>query len=243
MPGGQLVFSIERPERRNAVNYAVMDGLKEAIRLSKEPYVTGLVITGSGNAFCSGGDLSIFHGLITADEAKQMLSRMAGILYELMTLTKPTVALLNGTAVGGGCELAAACDFRIAKDGIRAGFIQGRLGITTGWGGGTILLERMQPSKALKMLASAKVYSAKELMEIGFVDVITDGELFQACEEFFTDNDGKEIGVLSAYKQMLVRKWRAASLWERIEEEVGQCSLLWETDAHHEKVAAFLNKR
>ncbi|WP_261179315.1 enoyl-CoA hydratase/isomerase family protein [Anaerobacillus sp. CMMVII] len=102
-----------------------------------------VVLTGAGtDAFCSGGDLSIFHHIHTKGEAKEMLLKMAKVLHKLFFFSKPTVAYLNGTTVGGGCEIATACDFRIAEKKLKIGFIQGRLGITTGWGGSTYLMER-----------------------------------------------------------------------------------------------------
>src|SRR4051812_19543202 len=103
---GILLFTIKREEKRNAVNYAVMDGLKAAVERAKKDDVRVLAITGEGEqAFCSGGDLSIFHALHTEREAYNMLAKMGDVLYKLATLPKPTVALLNGPAVGGGCEI------------------------------------------------------------------------------------------------------------------------------------------
>ena len=91
---GYLLFTITRSEKRNAINYEVMDGLTEAISLANDPAIKALVITGEGDhAFCSGGDLSVFHQLHTKEEAYAMLSKMSKILYSLLTLTKPTIAL------------------------------------------------------------------------------------------------------------------------------------------------------
>ncbi len=70
-----------------------------------------------------------------------MLSKMGKILYDIATLPVPTIALINGAAVGGGCEIATACDFRLVAKDAKCGFIQGTLGITSGWGGGTYLFE------------------------------------------------------------------------------------------------------
>lgn len=98
---GVLTFTINREEKRNAINNEVMDGLKEVITYVKEhDDVRFLVVTGAGDrSFCSGGDLAEFHSLHTEDEAFGMLSKMGNILYELATLPVPTIALINGTAV------------------------------------------------------------------------------------------------------------------------------------------------
>ncbi|TCN25724.1 enoyl-CoA hydratase/isomerase family protein [Mesobacillus foraminis] len=242
-PQGLLIFTINRQEKRNAVNYKVMEGLEKAVQEAASPDVKALVITGNGDkAFCSGGDLSVFHELKTEEEAFGMLSKMSRIIGDLLMLPKPTVALINGAAVGGGCEIAAACDFRIGKQGIQAGFIQGNLAITTGWGGGTILLEKLSASKALKMLTDARLYSAGELKELGFLDSIYEGDHMENCSAFLEQLLDKDGAVLTAYKEMLRKKWANASVLERMEEEVKNCAALWEKEVHHEKVASFLKK-
>lgn len=240
---GLLIFTINRPEKRNAVNGTIMDGLKEAIQEAASADVKALVITGAGDkAFCSGGDLSVFHELKTEQEAYSMLSKMSGIIGELLMLPKPTVALINGAAVGGGCELAAACDFRIGRQGIKAGFIQAGLAITTGWGGGTILIEKLPASTALMMLTSASLYSADQLKEFGFLDDIYAGDSLASCAAFLKPLLEKDVSVLSAYKRILQRKWSYSSILERMEEEAKTCAVLWESDLHHQKVEAFLKK-
>jgi len=161
---GYLLFTITRSKKRNAINYEVMRGLREAVNRAAESDIKALIITGEGSqAFCSGGDLSVFHLLHTKEEAYPMLSEMAGILYSLLNLSKPTIALLNGTAIGGGCELASACDFRLARKGIKAGFVQGKQAITTGWGGGSILAEKLPAANAMKLLMEGELETAEEL--------------------------------------------------------------------------------
>jgi len=168
---GIMTFTINREEKRNAVNDEVMDGLQEVITyIQNHDNVRFLVVTGAGDkSFCSGGDLSEFHSLETEDEAFGMLSKMGKILYDLATLPVPTIALINGTAVGGGCEIATACDFRLVASHAKCGFIQGTLAITSGWGGGTYLFERgLRHDRAMKMLVDAKPYPAELLYEIGW---------------------------------------------------------------------------
>lgn len=242
---GILTFTIDREEKRNAVNDEVMDGLKQVIKHIKENMdVRFLVVTGAGEkAFCSGGDLSEFHNLKTAEEAFGMLSKMGNILYELATLHVPTIALINGTAVGGGCEIATACDFRLVASHAKCGFIQGTLGITTGWGGGTYLFERgLRHDQALKMLIDAKPYDAQKLYDIGWAIRIFDGPKEEALEAFIEDMKKVHPSVHRAYKEIELRKWRERNVYGRVMEEIKLCAKLWESEEHEKAVERFLSK-
>jgi len=241
---GYLLFTINRSEKRNAINYEVMDGLAKAISEAGAKEIKALIITGTGDhAFCSGGDLSVFHLLQTKEEAYPMLSKMADILYSLLTLSKPTVALLNGTAVGGGCELASACDFRIARMGVKAGFVQGKQAITTGWGGGSILSEKMPQNHAMKLLMEAEIQPAENLKEIGFIDEIFEGDPIKACELFLSNIFSNDPKVAESYKKLWINKWEQTKLRERMEAEIQNCASLWESEAHHEHVRTFIKKK
>jgi enoyl-CoA hydratase len=241
---GYLVFTISRSEKRNAINYEVMEGLAAAIKRAADPEIKALIITGAGEkAFCSGGDLSVFHALHTKEEAYPMLSKMADILFKLVTIPIPTIALLNGIAIGGGCELAAACDFRLARKGIKAGFVQGKQAITTGWGGGSILAEKMSFPGAMKLLMEAELQTAEQLKEAGFINALYESSPLQAGEEFMDKILGTDLNVLQSYKRIWIRKWEETKLRERIEEEVRNCSILWESDAHIQYVKKFISKK
>lgn len=242
---GVLTFTLNRPERRNAINTDLMEGFKKVIEyVHTSNSVRFLVITGAGDkAFCSGGDLSEFHSLKTEEQAFGMLSKMAEILYEWATLPVPTIALINGAAVGGGCEIATACDFRIVAREAKCGFIQGTLAITSGWGGATYLFERgLRHDHALKMLIDAQVYNSGQLEEVGWATKVYDGDRDVALAQFIEYMRNINPGVHKAYKEIEIRKWAEKDLKKRVMEEVSQCSKLWELEAHHEAVNRFLKK-
>jgi enoyl-CoA hydratase len=241
---GILHFIINRPEKRNAINYEVMDGLDKAINeCNVNPSVKALVITGSGEeAFCSGGDLSEFHSLKTEEESYEMLRRMGGILSRIAFLHKPTFALINGTAIGGGCEIAAACDIRIARKGVKMGFVQGNLAITTGWGGGTLLYKRISSPRALSLLMEASLNEAEFLYEIGFINELL-GESEDIGElPLIKAVSSKTAGVLQAYKKQQLNSWDRAVMENNIECEIRECSKLWAKDEHHKAVDSFLSR-
>jgi enoyl-CoA hydratase len=236
-----MTFTIDRPHIRNAINDEVMEGLEELVQKAGKSDIRYVIITASGTrAFCSGGDLSVFHELITEAQAYPMLKRMGDVLYALKTLPVPVVALVNGAAVGGGCEIATACDYRLVKEHVKCGFIQGTLAITSGWGGGTYLFEILPHDRALKMLTEARVYTAAELKENGWAtDVIrTEDDI----HNFFKAMDKIRPEVHRAYKSIAIRKWQETGLKKRVDAEIQRCAELWAEDAHHEAVNKFLNK-
>ncbi|WP_110112937.1 enoyl-CoA hydratase/isomerase family protein [Bacillus sp. CGMCC 1.16541] len=242
---GIATFIIDRPQRRNAIDYDVMNDLEKALQICKDDQsIKALIITGSGDkAFCSGGDLEVFHTIKTEEEATVMLMKMGRIVYELLTLEKPTVALINGTAVGGGCEIAAACDIRIGSNHSRMGFAQGNLGITTGWGGGAILFEKLPYHQALTMLQTAQLYTAQEGKDFGFLQYITNYEnLTEKADEVLKEMIQKPTPVLVAYKQVVKRKWEQSNLWDRIRIEILTCAKLWESEPHYLAVEKFMMK-
>ncbi|WP_416826951.1 enoyl-CoA hydratase/isomerase family protein [Ectobacillus polymachus] len=234
--------TLNRPERRNAIDYTTMEELLQIVDEVEHSNARALVVTGNGKAFCSGGDLSVFHSLRTADEAYSMLKKMGDILYRLMMLPKPTIALLNGTAVGGGCEIASACDYRFATERAHVGFVQGTLAITTGWGGATMLFEKLAYHNAMQMVSSARRFTAEEAKNIGFLHEVISGDEREFCEEWIDRNFVTHESVLTAYKQAAVRKWKDSNVKERMDEEIKNCARLWESDHHHEAVNSFLNR-
>ncbi|MFJ7825058.1 enoyl-CoA hydratase/isomerase family protein [Psychrobacillus sp. NPDC096623] len=241
-----IILEINRPNIHNAVNMEVLEGFKELVhKVKNDSSIKLAVITGAGEkTFCSGGDLSVLHKLKTEHESYEMLSETAAILYDVATMTIPTLALVNGTAIGGGCEIATLCDYRLVKKEAKCGFIQGQLAITSGWGGGTYLWEKgMRQDYTLQMLTEATPYPSDKLQAIGWATEVFEGNKYNALELFIDKMIVPHETVLQAYKMQLVRKWEQSNLFERIMEEVRTCSVLWAQEAHHQAVDAFLSKK
>lgn len=239
---GVMTFTIDRPHIRNAVNDEVIRGLENLVEQVHSNNPQFVVITAAGEqAFCSGGDLSVYQNLRTRGEAYPMLKKMGDVLYQVKTLPVPVIALVNGTAVGGGCEIATACDYRLIRNHVKCGFIQGTLAITSGWGGGTYLFENLPHAKALQMLSEAKLYSAAELESSGWATKVirSDDDL----DKFFSSMKKVRPEVHRAYKEIAIRKWQATGLKDRVDAEIVRCAELWAEEAHHEAVEKFMNKK
>lgn len=245
MAEGIATFTINRLAKRNAVNKEVVNGLESFLnKVENNADVNYVVVTGSEKTFCAGGDLAEYQTLWTAEDAYPMLSRMTKLLYRLATLPMPVIALINGTAVGGGCEIATACDYRIMSREAKAGFIQGTLAITTGWGGATLLFEKeVQYDRSLKMLSEANLYSAEDLHTFGWATELYDGDAQVGLTQFLQGMSTIHPSVHRAYKQIVIQKWQQNLLRDRMLEEAKQCSILWEEESHHQAVKNFLQKK
>jgi len=242
---GVIELKLSRPSKLNAIDFEIMEeltGILHSLQSSKE--LRAIILVGEGEkAFCSGGDIEVFKSIKTRDEAYVMLSKIGEVLYQLMIFPLPTFAFLNGLALGGGCEIATACDFRIAKQGIKVGFIQGKLSITTGWGGATLLHEKLTYDNAMSLLFSAKTISAEKAKELGFItEIISEHAFIQKAYEFMDQTLVNNSSVLRSYKAIKVDQWIKSNLYSRMMSEINGCAELWASDDHHLAVEKFLSR-
>ena len=151
--GDVATVAIDRPQARNALNLAAMRALGLALDEAESKRARVLVIRGAGDkAFCAGGDLKELEHMRSAEQAAQMARTVRTTLDRLNTLRMPVIAALNGDALGGGAELALACDFRIAADHARIGFPQVDLGLIPAWGAPERLAALVGRARALHIL-------------------------------------------------------------------------------------------
>lgn len=236
------VLTLNRPQQRNAVSFQMIKELQEVLEEAKNADLKCLVITGAGDqAFCSGGDLEDFHSDLSTEEAFKALYQMKEVLYEIARFPMPTYAFLNGHAMGGGCELATACDFRYANDKASFGFIQGTLGIAPGWGGGTLLYQRIDPLRAYEMLVHSKRYNTEQLQEIGWLQGTYDHHHFEPeLDRILSPILEKSTDQLKGFKDQYKKRHMPIYVSAEMDEEVRQCANLWGNDKHTSAVEQFL---
>lgn len=168
-----LTITINRPDKLNAINKTVMSELGEVV---EEIYVNkdikGAIITGAGpKAFVAGADISEFQGLTRA-EGQALAKKGQDIFTRIESSPKPILAAVNGFALGGGCELAMACHFRLAGTGARFGQPEVNLGLIPGYGGTQRLTQLVGKGKALELMLTGRMMDAAEALQSGLINYI-----------------------------------------------------------------------
>jgi enoyl-CoA hydratase len=203
---GRLSVTIDRAAKRNALSRAVLAELQETFeRHAADETLRVATVTGAGDkSFAAGGDLRDLAAVRTVTEAEIMAEQAKAALDAIRNFPVPVVAVLNGDALGGGAELAASCDFRVAGPHARIGFIQGRLNIATAWGGGIDLMRIVGPARSLRLLARSEMLSGDEAMALGLFDVSAgEGQSLDDClEAFLAPITGQAPQVLRAFKAL-----------------------------------------
>ncbi|MEL6343416.1 MAG: enoyl-CoA hydratase/isomerase family protein [Myxococcota bacterium] len=179
LDGDRATLLLDQPARKNAISPGMMRDLRDAVKvLEAQMGISSLLLTGAGDAFCTGGDLSAVREHLMAPEAGAgMCAMMTDVTDRLSALPVVIVAAVEGHAIGGGAELLTVADVVIAARSARIGFIHARLGVSPGWGGGRRLVERIGARDALKAMAFARTLSAEAAQSLGLVDeLVEDGE-------------------------------------------------------------------
>ena len=177
------IVTVDRQEARNALDVATLTELRDRLReLSDDDEARVVILTGAGEkAFIAGADIRYMSGL-DVDQAKQWgtLGHEVGRLLE--TMPKPTIAAINGFALGGGCELAIACDIRYAASSAKLGQPEVNLGIIPGWGGTQRLARLCGLGVAKELIFTGRIVTAEQALRIGLVNGVHDPALDKARE-------------------------------------------------------------
>lgn len=166
---GVSVIRLNRPEVRNALTSELVEALSHALTLASEDAgIRGVVLTGAGRAFCSGEDLKVA-STASGPEFRAFIGHLQALTRQLLDIDKPVVAALNGPAVGGGAELAMACDVRIASTTASFQMPEVDLGIVVTGGTLFLLSQLVGRGRAVELLLSGRTVSADEAQQIGLV--------------------------------------------------------------------------
>jgi 3-hydroxypropionyl-coenzyme A dehydratase len=167
------IIKMNRPEVLNALNKEIMTELSQALDIvSTDDGIKVIVITGTGErSFCAGADIRY---VVNVDpiEAERYATFVHTLLNKIENLQKPVIAAINGYALGGGCELALACDIRIASSNAKIGQTEVTIGIPPGWGGTQRLLRIVGPAKAKELIYTGKMITAEEAERIGLANKV-----------------------------------------------------------------------
>jgi enoyl-CoA hydratase len=169
--GSAIVIQISRPDALNALNQGVMNELRQTLQAaSQNAEVAGIILTGEGEkAFVAGADIKELAEL-NGVEASKLAQKGQDFFKSIENCPKPVIAVVNGFALGGGCELAMACHMRIATEGSRFGQPEVNLGIIPGYGGTQRLPQLVGRAKALELILTADLIPASEALRIGLVN-------------------------------------------------------------------------
>lgn len=172
-----LIITINRPDKLNALNTEVFTDLNNAVTaIESNNEIKSAIITGAGpKAFVAGADISEF-GSLDKKAAMALAKRGQDIFARIENCSKPIVAAVNGFALGGGCELAMACHFRVASENAKFGQPEVNLGLIPGYGGTQRLVQLIGKGKAMELLLSAQLIDANEAKQLGLVNYVTSVE-------------------------------------------------------------------
>jgi 2-(1,2-epoxy-1,2-dihydrophenyl)acetyl-CoA isomerase len=167
-------ITLDRPDKLNAFSGTMREDLLAALRAAVEDSACRVVvITGAGRAFCAGGDVDFMAGLQREQNTtafRKLLDAGRDIVVTIATMAKPVIASVNGIAAGAGCNLALACDIRIASDAAKLGETFVRIGLHPDWGGTWLLPRLVGRSRAAELLMTGRIVDAAEALAIGMVD-------------------------------------------------------------------------
>ena len=237
---GIFTITINRPEKLNALNKEVMSELNSALdEVADNKDVQSAIITGSGSkAFVAGADISEFKGLDAA-EGKALAKYGQDTFFRIENSHKPIIACVNGFALGGGCELAMSCHFRVASDNAKFGQPEINLGLIPGYGGTQRLVQLIGKGRALEMIMTGNMIDASTALSYGLVNKVVSPELLmETATDILNTINSKAASTLSATIQAV--NSFGINGYEKESEVFGNC---FNTPEMMEGVSAFLEKR
>ncbi len=243
--------TLNEPDRRNPLTgNSMIEGLLAAFdKVQRNPDVSVMILTGAGSAFCAGGDIKAIKnkteqfGLLPLDAAEKYMDGIQQIPLALYNLDVPTIAAVNGAAVGGGCDLTMMCDMRIASDRAKFGEVFLNLGLISGDAGSWFLIRRLGYQKAAELTFSARMFDAAEALEMELVlEVVPHEQLMDRAREKAAVIAAKAPRAVRTAKRLL-RNAERMDLPDFLNTAAAFQALMHQTSDHDEAMSAMLEKR
>jgi methylglutaconyl-CoA hydratase len=242
--GRVATITLNRPDKRNAISFELIDDLLKALDEVSQSDAIILILTGAGKAFCSGMDLDNLKGLLghTPEQNLRDSRTMVRLFRALYEFPKPTIAAVNGAAIAGGSGLALLCDFTLAVPEAKFGYTEVRIGFVPAIVS-TFLLRQVGEKQARDLLLTGRVFGAEEAARMGLVSQVVESDRLMTCARelaaLLMENSPVS---LRATKQLLTDHARA-ELDAQIEAAVRENAAIRTTADFREGISSFLEKR
>ena len=237
-------LTFNRPEKRNAISYELIDEMFLALAAVERSDALVLIITGAGTAFCAGMDLDNLRAITTRSHSQNLgdSQTMAKLFRTIYEFPKPTIAAVNGAAMGGGCGIATLCDFTVASDEAKFGYTEVKIGFLPAIVS-TFVIQQVGEKRARDLLMTGRVFSAEEARHLGIVtDVVSGEQLMEWARELAGTLMQASPASLRATKRLL-SAFAKDVLDRRLELAVQENARIRTTDDFREGITAFLEKR
>jgi len=236
-------ITINRQDKLNAMNLDVMNEFIALLDILEKDSSKVIIITGDGpKAFSAGADIEYMSN-IGPTEAEKYALRGHEVLNRIEKLEKPVIAAVNGYALGGGCELALACDIRFASPNAQLGQPEVTLGICPGWGGTQRLLRIIGPSRAKDLIFSGRKITAEEAFSMGLINKIIPSEDLLSETRAYAKTISKNSNFAIGISKMLVNRGTDTSLDTGLKLEIYSWAVCFSTKDREERMRKFIEKR
>jgi len=237
-------ITLNRPDKLNAINATMLQELSEALDTTeKDTNVRCVIITGKGEkAFSAGADITELQKL-TQETAAEFSRKGQQVFSKIEALSKPVVAAINGYALGGGLELALACDFRLASIDAELGFPEMKLGIIPGWGGTQRLAWTVGVAEAKRLIMLGDRVKAEEALNMGLVDKVVPPNKLKAEAEALANRLCECPPTALKYAKHAINSGTQGSLEAGLKKETDFFTLLFSTKETKEKIDSFISQR
>lgn len=241
--GRVAIITINRPDKRNALNIKTREeGAALLDQLRSDDSVRVVIFTGAGDkAFIAGADIAEFAGRTANTQREVMLGR--SLFTAIDTFPKPIIAMINGYCLGGGCELALACDIRIASESASFGQPEINLGIIPGGGGTQRLTRLVGEGKAMELILTGEIIDAKTAFAIGLVNHVVPPDQLEAKTIEIANRIAEKGPIALRLAKEAIKTASRSNLDEGLSREIDLFALCFATEDKDEGVKAFLEKR
>jgi enoyl-CoA hydratase/carnithine racemase len=235
---------IQRPEVRNALSWKAMDQFAQAVKTAAEDkQLRVLIVTGGPQAFCAGGDLHELHRHPSHTDGARLTKVMGEALEALSLLPFPTIAAVEGPAMGGGAEIALACDMRVVAANVKFGLMHIRLGIASAWGGGPRLASAVGYARALEWQTKGVVLNGEEVFAHGLANaLVDDGDTLETAYQMAHEISMRDPAAVRAIKKTLLSTVMEGTK-KGMDYERKVFPSLWTGSAHLEAAHIFVKNR